>query len=803
MKRPGKDAAAFVFLLVVVTLFFSPELFTDRTLVTFRLTNVFPWLSEASEEDLAQPSVTSDCTFSYYPRRVFATRMIRQGEIPFWNPHQFCGTPFLANFQSAVFYPVNLLLYGFEPTTQMDLFIYIHFLIAAAFSFLLARKLGLSSEASVVSAVAYTFCGFMVTRYGQPTFISTASWLPAVLYFAEHLIQAPGLRRAGLLGLAVSLCIMAGFPQLVMLTIYTLLLYVIMRLVLTKAVSLRWKTFTFMFVLISVVVACLVCAFQLLPTYELSKFSYRKELPYEMILSSAHHKLVSLKYLMPDILGNPADIGVISKALHKVRGGSTFSQNYVSTTGYVGILPLLLALLGLSVPRRRMLPFVVLSAVALLVVFGTGLLALLYRVIPGFNFSRVDRVIVIYMASVSILAGCGFDLARSGAAGRRNLYFGLGFVAFAIGLAVWLRALGLDAVLKETGDLIARETYLDYASGKIALFLVIAAFSGGLLMATRWRRVSGPVFLIAAIAILMIDLLPNGLMFKVSQPASSVVPQSSFVEEMKTDKGLWRFAKFGAPVIPSNTATLLEIDDIHGYDALNVNHYIEVLGAIDSTVIATSNAALRRRIGPIGDRTGLESKVLDLLNVKHVLSVLELPGGARHPVGWVNVDHLPRAFLVNRSRYFDTFGEILAYMKGDRFDPASEVLLRRDDLGGDEEPGDTLGGVDAGTAEIVDHTPNTVDLRVNALSPCYLVVSDVYFPGWRVFIDGEEGDLLRADYAFRAVRLDPGVHIVRMTYLPGYFRIGVIFSGAGIALLAVLISSKSRFSLSRGGRIGT
>jgi uncharacterized membrane protein YfhO len=142
-------------------------------------------------------------------------------------------------------------------------------------------------------------------------------------------------------------------------------------------------------------------------------------------------------------------------------------------------------------------------------------------------------------------------------------------------------------------------------------------------------------------------------------------------------------------------------------------------------------------------------------------------------------------------------------MKGDRFDPASEVLLRRDDLGGDEEPGDTLGGVDAGTAEIVDHTPNTVDLRVNALSPCYLVVSDVYFPGWRVFIDGEEGDLLRADYAFRAVRLDPGVHIVRMTYLPGYFRIGVIFSGAGIALLAVLISSKSRFSLSRGGRIGT
>ncbi|MGD8628830.1 MAG: hypothetical protein PVH52_07080, partial [bacterium] len=227
MNHSRKDLLAVAFLVLLITAFFAREIFTDQTLVTFRLTNAFPWLVEAGPEDTGQPSVTSDCTFSYYPRRVFATGMIREGKVPFWNPHQFSGTPFLATFQTMVFYPVNIPLYALDPPTQMDLFIYLHFLIAAVFGYLLGRKLKMSSPASVVTALTFTFCGFMVTRYGQPTFISTASWLPAVLFFGEHLIERPGFRRMGLLSLIVSLSILAGFPQLVMITIYSLLGYML------------------------------------------------------------------------------------------------------------------------------------------------------------------------------------------------------------------------------------------------------------------------------------------------------------------------------------------------------------------------------------------------------------------------------------------------------------------------------------------------------------------------------------------------------------------------------------------------
>ncbi len=786
MSRRRSDLPALVFLILLVTVFFGREVFTDRTLVTFRLTNVFPWLSEASREELEQPSVTSDCTFSYFPRRVFATEMIRHGQIPFWNPHQFCGTPFMAAFQTAVLYPVNLALYLFDPATQMDLFIYIHFMIAAVFTFLLGRKLALSREASVLSAVTFTFCGFMVTRYGQPTFISTAGWLPALLYFGEHLLERPGLRRAGLLGLAFSLCILAGFPQLAMFNIYALITYMLVRVLLEKGKAASWRGMVLGLVIVALGLATLVCAFQLLPTWELSTFSYRKILPYDTVLSSAHHGLVSLKYLVPDILGHPRDVGVLSKELVRAGRGPAFQQNYVSTTGYLGVLPLMLAVVALAGLRRRAIPLVMLAGISLLVVFGTPLLYVCYRLLPGFNFSRIDRVIVVYMFSVAVLAGYGFDAALSDR--RRRLFVGAAFLAFAVAFTVWFRLLGWRAIHGHIAGAISPEAYLAYASREVYAFLVFAVLSAVLLLAAG-RRFPRRLVFVAAVGLLLADLIPNALGFKVSQPAATVVPPSTMIDNLRADTGTWRFAKYGADVIPSNTATILGLCDIHGYDALNVNRYMEVLGAIDSTMIAVSNAALRRRIGPIADRDALESRILDMLNVKYILTVADLGGPRPEPVALVNNRYLPRAYLVGEGHCFDSYERVLAYMKSGSFDPAAEVLL----VGDPAQAAHSAADGSPGSASLVEYGPHRIAVDVDASAPCYLFVSDVHYPGWEAFLDDEEVELLRANYAFRAVRVGPGIHSVRMEYVPLYFRIGLIFSAAGIGLTALLISSGRRF----------
>ena len=52
-----------------------------------------------------------DSIGQFYPWRSYAGASISHGSIPLWNPYQFCGAPFLANSQSAVLYPGNLLFY--------------------------------------------------------------------------------------------------------------------------------------------------------------------------------------------------------------------------------------------------------------------------------------------------------------------------------------------------------------------------------------------------------------------------------------------------------------------------------------------------------------------------------------------------------------------------------------------------------------------------------------------------------------------------------------------------------------------
>lgn len=787
MPKVSRDLVAILLLVTFITLFFLKELVTDQTIVTYRLENVYPWLGESGGDDLEKPSITSDCTFSYYPRRVFATRQLRRGEIPFWNPHQFCGIPFLATFQSAVFYPINMALYGLDPPAQMDFFIYIHFLIAAVFSFLLARKLGISTIASSITSVTFTFCGFMITRYGQPTFISTASWLPALVLLGEHLRENPTWKRAGLLVIGLVLTILSGFPQLVIYNVYIVGCYLITRSLLEKNRRWRERVLPIAFMLVAVVVAGIICSYQILPTYELSKFSYRKMLPFGLIASSAHTRLAAIKYFIPDVLGNPVDLKSVTKIIHGAQGGSRFSHNYVSTTGYVGILPLLLALIAVLRPSRKIIPFVILAGLSLLIVFGTGLLRIVYH-LPGFNFSRIDRIIIAYMFSVAILAGYGFDeiFARSD---RRVPVLAICFAGFAIVLSAWIGNVGLNEIIARTGGRIPVDIYRSYALRKI-IFFVILSLLASTFVGLAWRRkLSLRAFTVATLCILLVDLLPQAVKFKVTQKASDIMPHSVFVDEMRSDRNLWRFAKFGADVFPSNTATILGFDDIHGYDALNVNHYIEVLGVIDSTVTSVSNAALRRRIGPFGKRSALGSKLLDLLNVKYILSVADVGGGRPQAIRWINKDCLPRAFLVTGARFFETYDAILEYMKSDDFDPAREVLLK----GSQYENISKVGESSAGKADIAVYEPNRVKIDVVCERSCYLVLSDVWYPGWKVSVDGKASKVLRADYALRAVEVKPGNHTVEFIYSPQSFKLGLVLTVAGLALLGAMLLSKKGF----------
>jgi hypothetical protein len=139
--------------------------------------------------------------------------------------------------------------------------------------------------------------------------------------------------------------------------------------------------------------------------------------------------------------------------------------------------------------------------------------------------------------------------------------------------------------------------------------------------------------------------------------------------------------------------------------------------------------------------------------------------------------------------------EILAELTSERFDPASYVIL-------DEQPRDSFVRHSPGSADsfahILDYTPNRVTVDAGITGDGFLVLSDLYYDGWKVIVDGEEERIYRADYVLRAVQLGEGRHVVEFIFDPLPFKVGL-----GVSAMALAFSvSLSTWWLVRGRPAG-
>jgi hypothetical protein len=134
---------------------------------------------------------------------------------------------------------------------------------------------------------------------------------------------------------------------------------------------------------------------------------------------------------------------------------------------------------------------------------------------------------------------------------------------------------------------------------------------------------------------------------------------------------------------------------------------------------------------------------------------------------------------------------MLSFMKSKEFHPDKEVLLEEKPLGVTVNPElpacpapvPTEGGAGRRTPdsfsaapEFLSESNNRLTLRVKTGENGFLVLSDTYYPGWKVYVDGEKKKIYRANYTFRAVPLHPGTHQVEFVYDPLSFKLGAMIT---------------------------
>ena len=180
-------------------------------------------------------------------------------------------------------------------------------------------------------------------------------------------------------------------------------------------------------------------------------------------------------------------------------------------------------------------------------------------------------------------------------------------------------------------------------------------------------------------------------------------------------------------------------------------------------------------------------RLLGNLNVQYIVSfrALQTPGielvrySPQYPSWLYRVDHtLPRVYVVGQAKVERDPTSILEALSGGRWDPLQEVMLN--------EPISMQPKSDfEGRAKFMDYQDQRVLIHASLKSDGILVLADSFYPGWRVYVDGKEENILRANYFFRAVKLGMGDHRVEFDYDPYSFKIGLIIS---LTTLLVIIA---------------
>ena len=302
-----------------------------------------------------------------------------------------------------------------------------------------------------------------------------------------------------------------------------------------------------------------------------------------------------------------------------------------------------------------------------------------------------------------------------------------------------------------------------------------------------------------AIGLVALDLFQFGAGFNTATGPvlASYVPPS--LRLLQADPELFRVTTFGdGQILRPNSGMLAGLQDIRGYDTVIPRQYVDFWRLLEEP-----SGLLYSQINRLADPRSLSSPLLDLMNVKYVLTTddLTLPGYTPVYRGEVNIyrndDVLPRAFAVFRT--VDAAGpdEALIALAAPAFDPRREVVLERPSVPGSAlstqhsalVPNSVLSPQSSVLpllpAQVVSYRPNQVVVSVRMPQEGYLVLTDQFFSGWRATSASGDLPILRANGIFRAVHLEPGEHTVTFRYAPQSFRLGLLISVMAAAALAL------------------
>lgn len=720
---------------------------------------------------LRTPNLSGDLLTTYairaYARDAYAGRAAEQ-----WNPLLQAGYPFHAESEGALLYPVHLLLSVWLPPERLlPAGAVLHLAAMAFFTYLFARRRGISVEGAVLAGIVFAGSGYFVRHHGHEWSYRTGAWFPLVLYLVHRIVAERDRRWGPLLALAVGCQWLAGHYNLAYWTALAAGAYGFVAAARPEAArARRWGDLAVAAAAFAAGLA--LAAVQILPTAELAPLSHRAEgVGLQPWAAYSLWPVHLSRFLFP-----------------RVAVDLPGTANGNETDVYVGVFALALAAVGAAAAWRggsRDLVWMLTGSFVLVlgVFFPPNLL--LYVGLPGYAaFRGPVRAIFLVSFFLAVLAGKGLDAAREAPLARRRLWARrLGLAVLAAALALWT----VGRLAGPLGDAVARALHAaaeawgrprspDVHAGNLRGYLAqvagnarpgAAAFLWPLAwgaLACAWLaagRAAG-AWRPRAAAALLLAAADAGFYARGHMPyrlADARVPRpfAAEIAFLKRDSEPFRIFCWprAAHAVDGIRFPGTYYFQLHGI--ANAASTTPRLGAIARIPIlwrASGHAFAPEELYKALD-------VLGLLGVKYVLS----DGPLRDP------------------RLTEAFRERLWVYRNAAY--AGRVRAADPTTGAALPP-------EAASARILADTGSRVVIEADLARPALLVLADNDVPAWRAEVDGApvaRAPLPPGTPIGRAVRLPAGRHRVEWIYASPADRRGLAASAAAAAAIAAWLAA--------------
>jgi hypothetical protein len=786
-------------LLAVILLVFYPVLFQGKLLLPTDMIDsmTLPYSVQYAPPHASNPYV-ADGLLQFYPYKLMLRDAWLHGRFTFWNPYNLCGYPQYAETMGTNFDVLNLILLLVPLPLGFNIYLLFPLLLAGVGMYYFLRNYGIRIWIARLFATSYMLNGLFISHL-EPHFIpGSFCWAPFLCLYLKKFFDSGRTSQLVYGAIALGLGFLGGNLQTSGFLVLLAILYVFLY-----STPFRIKRKIESLVTLFAIALCLT-AFMWVPTLEMfwqvSKYGTVSSSSLTQEYSFIHRFLsipMLLTFFIPPLAGP-----INGVKLYNAIGLFTIDFNAV-----ISYIPLLLGLWA-TIRRWRdpsIRPFL------LLVVFGFALPI----ATPLYHY-LYHRFFIVGIFGLIVAGAVALEQILESESVRRSIhgwilksfwiFASVAILIVAFGILISVRYETLYSFLdRYLGDSLHRAAFAagnpswiqdritatlnNYSISSLPMLLWIVSIVVGyylLLKLVRDHAINVDRVLIGLWLISAIQLGLNAYTWlpHVDSGRYPLLPQTELTKFLRSDTSSRifvdrRFHPNERYLFLDNENTAYHIADISAFESLLPrSFYLKV-----RELVTDSSAP---------------SPLLALLDVKYIVTgqSAHLPREAFRLVDsqgfklWENHTVARRSWLSFSTIESPNDSVSLQQLENPSFNPTRVIIAQADGAMSLKAPVDS-----SSKTLLVTNDPEKIVLNSSSKSPAYLVLSDTYYPGWEATVDGKDVPIYRANYAMRAVFLEPGTHTVTYEFRPLSFRIGLwisLLTLAGVCFYVIITATRAR-----------